>query len=167
MSYSIQLQVLRAKIRGFEVSGRTIATRIHKSEGVRKNQLWNQKRQLGRICRHHLVAYGLLRGIPYSELERCHPNNTLSPKLVLAILQEHPVIDRVTYRYVQWDLVKVEELLVLVKDVTKTAVACNVTSTTSTASSTTLDANKTRSMAALLASSRPIVTLKRLLVKRA
>src|SRR5665213_3127320 len=99
VSYSFPLQVLRAKVRGFEVTGRTIASRIHKSEGVRKNQLWNQKRQLGRICRHHLVAYGLLKGVQYSEIERCHPNNPLSPKFILAILEEHNVIDRTTCRY--------------------------------------------------------------------
>jgi hypothetical protein len=112
MSYHIGLQVLRAKIRGFQASGNTITSRISGSEKERKNQLWNQKRQLGTHCRYHLVAYGLLRGVPYDQIERCAPNNQLDPQRVLEIVLAHNGWDpkRGTQ---QFDLEKVKKLLTL------------------------------------------------------
>lgn len=87
--YSIGLQVLRAKLRGFHAAGSTISSRISKSEKERKNRLWDAKRQLGTHCRHHLVAYGLLRGVPYHQIERCAPNNKPNAQVVLDIMLAH------------------------------------------------------------------------------
>lgn len=87
--YSIGLQVLRAKLRGFHAAGSTISSRISKSEKERKSRLWDVKRQLGTHCRHHLIAYGLLRGIPYNQIERCAPNNKPNPQAVLDIMLAH------------------------------------------------------------------------------
>jgi hypothetical protein len=89
MSYPIGLQVLKAKIRGFQATGATISSRISKSEKERKNRLWNEKRRLGLHCRYHLVAYGLLRGVRYDQIERCAPNNKLNPQAVLDIMLAH------------------------------------------------------------------------------
>lgn len=47
------------------------------------------KRQLGTVCRHHLIAYGLLRNIPYERIERCAENNKPNAEQVLAIIQLH------------------------------------------------------------------------------
>ena len=112
MSYPIGLQVLRAKIRGFQSSGSTISSRITRSEKERKNRLWNQKRALGVHCRAHLVAYGLLRGVPYDQIERCAPNNKLNPQVVLDIMLAH---NRWTPKrgLVKYDLATVEKLLTL------------------------------------------------------
>lgn len=66
----IGLSVLKAKLRGFQVAGQTIAHKISRSEKERKNRLWDQKRQLGFHCRYHLVAYGLLRGLSYDRTMR-------------------------------------------------------------------------------------------------
>lgn len=87
--YSIGLQVLRAKLRGFHAAGSTISSRISKSEKERKNRLWDAKRSLGTHCRHHLVAYGLLRGVPYHQIERCAPNNKPNAQTVLEIMLAH------------------------------------------------------------------------------
>lgn len=87
--YSIGLQVLRAKLRGFHAAGSTISFRISQSEKERKNKLWDVKRQLGTHCRHHLVAYGLLRGVPYHQIERCAPSNKLNPQVILDIMLAH------------------------------------------------------------------------------
>lgn len=87
--YHIGLQVLRAKLRGFQAAGSTISSRISKSEKERKNKLWDLKRSLGVHCRYHLVAYGLLRGVPYSQIEKCAPNNKLKPELILEIMSAH------------------------------------------------------------------------------
>lgn len=87
--YSIGLQVLRAKLRGFHAAGSTISLRISKSEKERKNKLWCTKRLLGSYCRHHLIAYGLLRGVPYCNIERCAPNNKPNAQTVLDIMLAH------------------------------------------------------------------------------
>lgn len=87
--YSIGLQVLRAKLRGFQAAGTTIASRISKAQKERKTRLWESKRSLGPHCRYHLVAYGLLRGLEYAQIEKCAPNNRLDPRLVLEIMLAH------------------------------------------------------------------------------
>ena len=110
MSRPIGLQVLRAKLRGFGDTGASITSRIAKSEKERKHDLWNQKRLLGTYCRYHLVAYGLLRGIPYERIERCAPNNQLNPQLVLDIMLQHNGWSK-KMGYVKYDLEKVKELI--------------------------------------------------------
>ncbi len=110
MSYPIGLQVLRAKIRGFQSAGSTITSRIAKSEKERKNRLWNEKRALGNHCRHHLVAYGLLRGVPYGKIEKCAPNNRISPQVVLDIMLAHNGRDP-KRGYAKYDLETVTKLL--------------------------------------------------------
>jgi hypothetical protein len=89
MSHHIGLQVLRAKLRGFHAAGSTISSRISKSEKERKNRLWDTKRKLGTHCRYHLVAYGLLRGVPYDRIERCAQENKLNPQIVLDVMLAH------------------------------------------------------------------------------
>jgi hypothetical protein len=110
MSYHIGLQVLRAKVRGFQATGATITSRISKSEKERKNRLWDEKRRLGVHCRYHLVAYGLLRGVPYDQIERCAPNNKLDPQRVLEIVLAHNGWDPKKGMQ-QYDLEKVAALL--------------------------------------------------------
>lgn len=85
----IGLQALRAKIRGFHVSGSAISSRICKSKGDKRARLWIAKRALGAECRYHLIAYALLRGIPYHKVERCAQNNRPNPEKVLRLIQEH------------------------------------------------------------------------------
>lgn len=65
----MKLRVLKAKIRGLEAEGRSIRAQINRSSGSRKDQLWLLKRELGYYTRHHLIAYGLLRGVPYESIE--------------------------------------------------------------------------------------------------
>jgi hypothetical protein len=86
---NIGLQVLKAKLRGFHAAGHSISRRISKSEKERKNRLWDNKRSLGTHCRYHLVAYGLLRGVPYHQIEQCAPSNKLNPQAVLDIMLAH------------------------------------------------------------------------------
>lgn len=89
----IGLEILRAKIRGFHITGSKIAKKISKSKGLRKHQLWDLKRSVGVKCRYHLVAYGLIRGIPYENIEKCSERNTLNVEHVHRIIKAH-----------QWDL---------------------------------------------------------------
>jgi len=83
------LRALRAKIRGFQAEGISIAGRIRKASGAKRNALWDEKRRLGCYNRLYLVAYGLLRDVPYERIERCARHNELSPESVFAVIKEH------------------------------------------------------------------------------
>jgi len=110
MAHHIGLQVLRAKIRGLQATGFTISSRIHKAAGKRKNDLWNTKRALGVHCRHHLIAYGFLRGVPYYNIEQCAANNKPKAQYVLDIINQHNMWDS-KRGYVRYDLEMVKQLL--------------------------------------------------------
>lgn len=83
------LQVLRAKIRGFQVAGVSIHRKIVKSSGLRRMGLWHKKRALGDHCRIHLIAYGLLRGVSYDEIEKCAKENKPYAESVFNVMLTH------------------------------------------------------------------------------
>lgn len=101
------LQVLRAKIRGLQAAGISIHNRIRKAKGPKRNKLWDEKRHLGGYNREHLIAYGLLRGIPYARIEKCSENNRPDPQRVFELVQAHA--DWKAKR--EFTLEKVKELL--------------------------------------------------------
>lgn len=84
-----KLQVLRAKIKGLQGEGEALRRRIQKSSGLKRHSLWQQKRALGVYSRYHLVAYGLLRGVPYEKIERCDKNNQLDPTKIFELMKAH------------------------------------------------------------------------------
>lgn len=88
-SFPVGLQVLSAKLRGFQAAGSTISSHISQAQKERKSRLWDRKRALGTHCRYHLVAYGLLRNLPYEQIERCAPQNRLDPQRLLDIMLAH------------------------------------------------------------------------------
>lgn len=83
------LQVLRAKIRGLQAAGTSIHNRIRKAKGPKRNRLWDEKRRLGGYNREHLIAYGLLRGIPYGRIERCAEENRPDAAKVFELMKAH------------------------------------------------------------------------------
>jgi hypothetical protein len=83
------LRVLRAKVIGFQKAGITISRQITKSHGSQKNALWNEKRLLGYESRHHLIAYGLLRGLKYESIEIPHKHNPANPYMITQIMNDH------------------------------------------------------------------------------
>lgn len=86
----IGLQVLRAKIRGFQAAGISLHNRIRKAKGSKRDKLWNEKRRLGCYSREHLIAYGLLRGVPYWKIERCvKKNNKPDATKVFELMRTH------------------------------------------------------------------------------
>lgn len=85
----IGLQVLRAKIRGFQSAGTSIHNRIRKAKGPKRNELWNEKRRLGDYNREHLIAYGLLRGVPYGSIEKCAEENKPNAERVFELMKLH------------------------------------------------------------------------------
>lgn len=64
-----QLLSLKAKIKGLAAEGRRTRMFISKSQGERKYYYWDQKRSIGMEARYHLIAYGLLLGKDYKEIE--------------------------------------------------------------------------------------------------
>lgn len=86
---TIGLKILRAKIRGFQAAGETIAHRIKKVSGKQRWRSWDEKRRLGRYNREHLIAYGLLRGIPYTRIERCAKENAPDANKILELMKAH------------------------------------------------------------------------------
>jgi hypothetical protein len=89
MAYHIGLKVLRAKIRGFQSAGESIRHRIKKTKGLKRHTLWVEKRDLGSYNREHLIAYGLLKGVPYERIERCAENNGPDAKKVFELMLQH------------------------------------------------------------------------------
>jgi hypothetical protein len=88
MFSSVELLSLQAKVRGFQAQGTTVRQHISRSHGTKKCDLWQLKRSLGNNAREHLVAYCLLRGVPYEKVEKC-PKTLPDAKRVLNIMQEH------------------------------------------------------------------------------
>jgi len=65
---------------------------------------------LGGHCRHHIIAYGFLRGVPYILIEQCAANNRPNPQYVLDIMVLHNKWDP-KRGYVSYDLAMVKQLL--------------------------------------------------------
>ncbi len=85
-----ELLALKSKVCGFEQTSRKFRKMIAKSKGDRRWQLRYRKMCLGEYTREHLIAYGLLRGVPYSRIEgKCGDKNEPNVKTIHAIVQAH------------------------------------------------------------------------------
>lgn len=75
------IQDLKTEIKRLTFEGREFAQAITKlgkdpGTGPERHSLWCQKQALGRTTRTALLAYGLLRGIPYKAMEpKCRAGN--------------------------------------------------------------------------------------------
>lgn len=82
---------LIGKINGLSVESKKARKRILSA----KNEsavcsFAGRKRIIGLDIRHHLLAYALLRGTPYSDLERnCREDNKPNAESILKIIQVH------------------------------------------------------------------------------
>jgi hypothetical protein len=103
-----ELLALKAKVCGFEHTSRVLRKRITKHKGVRRGELRLKKRHLGEYTREHLIAYGLLRNVPYDQIEaKCADNNKPSVTAVLEIILSHCAWNEKS----KWTRVTVEKLL--------------------------------------------------------
>lgn len=104
---------LKAKIRGFELVSKAIRNEALKKSGSIRSDLKLKKRHLGSDCRHHLIAYALLRGIEFKRLERrCHDGNDVSHEKILKIIEEHSPFGRFDNKYRRWTAADVTAKLV-------------------------------------------------------
>ncbi len=125
----IELQALKAKIRGFEAEAGSIRKRINKSSGDKRCALWQKKRRLGEYTREHLIAYGLLREIPYERIERKsddaqHPLNFDS---ILEIIHSHTP----RWERSKWTKERLNQLFVRSEPTSKTELSDTTTQTSS------------------------------------
>lgn len=115
MSNSVYgIRSLRAKVRGFQAEGTSIQRKISTTTGLDRAALWEMKRVLGDEQRYYLLAYGLLRGLKYKQIES-NARRLPDPKRVLDVVLRH---DR--YRVIptdkgtrirEWTLEDIEGLL--------------------------------------------------------
>ena len=63
------LITLKAKIKGLAQSGAKSKEMIRATSKDSKDYHWNMKRFIGYEARYHLLAYGLLRGKQYKDIE--------------------------------------------------------------------------------------------------
>ncbi len=106
MKMNMYLRVLKSKICGFQLESLKIRKEISRSSGIRRFDLWNMKRFIGSYARDHLIAYALIKGIPYCDIERkatCEP----LASVILKIIHAH--VSYVEGR--NWTLERVQKLL--------------------------------------------------------
>lgn len=73
-----QLLTLKAKIKGLAAEGKRTREILQAKSGDARYHLWQIKREIGLETRLHLIAYGLLRGKKFSEIE---PNTRVASKI--------------------------------------------------------------------------------------
>lgn len=103
---NVHLRVLKSKICGFQLESLKVRKEISQSSGLRRFELWNTKRFIGSHARDHLIAYALIKGVPYFEIERktiCEP----SASVILKIIHAH--VSWLEER--NWTLERVQKLL--------------------------------------------------------
>lgn len=64
-----KLLILKAIIKGLAAEGIRSRLFINRSSGEKRERHWNTKRSIGAEARYYLLAYGLLRGLPYEKME--------------------------------------------------------------------------------------------------
>lgn len=106
-----ELLVLKSKVCGLERTSAKFRKRIAKLAGEKRSLIRLRKQALGVHTREHLIAYGLLRDVPYDKIEsKCAKGNEPNIDKVLAIVQAHlptwPAAERA-----KWTRAKVESLL--------------------------------------------------------
>ena len=87
---NVYLICLKAKIKGLAEAGSRSRKLINATAEEKRGGHWSMKRKIGVDARHHIVAYGLLRGISYEQIEPwCGVFNPPSAETVLNIIQQH------------------------------------------------------------------------------
>ena len=64
-----ELLILKAKIKGLAAEGTRTRNILRKKRGKEREKYWELKKQIGKEARYYLIAYGLLRGVSYSDIE--------------------------------------------------------------------------------------------------
>lgn len=103
-----ELLVLKSALCGLERTSRKFCKRIARLKGDRRWALRFRKLALGAYTREHLIAYGLLRNVPYERIEtKCAKGNEPNVANITAIIKLHAPY----YEREKWTNDRVSELL--------------------------------------------------------
>lgn len=91
------LLILKAKIKGLAEEGARCYKFIHDSSGEKRSRYRDIKRSIGREARYHLIAYGLLRGKDYNQIE---PNSNKDK--MASYLFDYDYLAQICKRYVSF-----------------------------------------------------------------
>ena len=97
-----KISQLKSEIKAVADEGRACRQKINASKGLERDHWWNEKRAVGDGARGLLIAYGLLRGMPYERMER-HCREEPSGRAIHALC--------VKYGGEEWTPDRVKELL--------------------------------------------------------
>ena len=108
-----RLILVKAHIKGLAAEGQRTRKYIDRSVKEKRDSFWRLKREIGVDARNYLLAYGLLRNVPYSLMERrCRednkPNVEIVTRIILAALGP--------YRAREWSQERVRGLLTRPED---------------------------------------------------
>lgn len=104
----IHLVILKSKIKGMACEIQRTRTYMHRVARERYPRFYELKKHIGINCRMHSIAYGLIRGVPYSAIERkCREDNRPSPEVITKII--HETVGAWDAR--SWTLERVQKLL--------------------------------------------------------
>ncbi len=90
----IEPLTLKAKIKGLAEESHRVRRLMRDKTGKDRSKLWDLKRWIGKEARYNLLAYALLREIPYSMIEPYSNKEYLQPhnfnySYLLQIVQHH------------------------------------------------------------------------------
>lgn len=69
MSKKNKYPEIQNELRERQAASQAIRQKIHQSSGRERYDLWDEKRSYGSVTRALLLAYALLRGVPYRVVE--------------------------------------------------------------------------------------------------
>lgn len=92
MKKHVKFQKIQDDIKGRALQSREIRKTINASSGLARWAAWQDKRAYGRDTRHLLLAYGMVRGLPYLACEpKCGEDNKPSPSAIVAHAKDHGI----------------------------------------------------------------------------
>jgi hypothetical protein len=106
-----QLLLLKAKIKGLAQEGIRFQRLIAKAVGDKKQVLRQKKKHLGEFSRYYLIAYALLRNIPYNSVEPTSNKETLKNPFLFSFNELQRVIHQHCSYPAIWDITFLKSLI--------------------------------------------------------
>lgn len=69
MSKTSKYPKIKQKLKNRQAASQAIHKKIHATNGIERHELWLEKRSFGHKTRILLLAYAMLRGVPYRAVE--------------------------------------------------------------------------------------------------
>ena len=80
MSKTNKYPKIRRELKDRQAASQAIRAKINQTSDQERYDLWDEKREYGAVTRDLLLAYALLRGVPYCAVEsKCREDNAPHP----------------------------------------------------------------------------------------